>query len=591
MRKGDAVGPELVRQIAARLSPQFASEARRAVQRKWDILIGNVRPHAEKRLYGQYTSDVAREGTRAQISRTFNPAADIVGKACQVYKAGIKRRVSGVSKAKNKALTQLYREARAGAMGPDWNREGYFVGPDTVVPHVRSGRMTLQTVLPHRRVPVLDEADPCGKPLAVAYEASRDGEYCLIVVVDQHSTSTYGVAGGQIERVGQSLPNSSLLEDCQPFAELRFDTPRDPCDYDSSWRHQRLADGTIDCVVVAAVMGHVRKTQNKQLLYLQGALDSLLKGQNLGDPDKPVFIPTPTGQENAMTFGKLDFDQPIENFVGHARFLYAAMAESTGVPAMISTEGPIDLQFAYDGLSELRDEQIQFVEEFERELCLAMVMAAVDGGHPVALELPTLEEVKKGFTIQLGKMSRRLADPMAEQQTLDWEVRHGLISVLDLLAKRFPDLDDEALTKKLKETLEINTQYWDMMARTNMAGSDQGGVSVDPSGKAVTVAQANGAKGGRPANESKQKAEGAPNVSGGKRGAARGPAGSGGRRLRGRRQLQEGAGGSQARTEGDEGRAGEGRARQAGGSGGPPSGARRGSQGAGRYGGRAWLRP
>jgi hypothetical protein len=125
----------------------------------------------------------------------------------------------------------------------------------------------------------------------------------------------------------------------------------DPYDYDSSYRHKRIVEGTIDVVVIAAVMGHVRKTQNKWLLALQGALDGMLKGQNLGDPDKPVMLPTPVGQENALSLTAINFDQPVDNFLAHMRFWYAAMAESTGVPAMLNTEGPIDLQFAFDGPS------------------------------------------------------------------------------------------------------------------------------------------------------------------------------------------------------------------------------------------------
>lgn len=527
MKRGESISQEMLRSASERLSPSNRDPHRRQIAKKWDILTGAVQAHAEKRLEGQYSSDVAREGTKSQISRTMNPAQDIVTRLCQVYQNGVRRRVAGTTKKKNKALAQLYREAHASAMGQDWNREAYFVGPDTVVPRVKSGRMAFDTILPHRRIPVLDEDDPCGKPLGVIYEASRQGDYCTLVSVDQQRTAVWSTGpGGQLKEIA-SVPNSSEQEQAAPFAELRFDTPRDPADYDSSWRHQRLADGTVDAVVVAAVMGHVRKTQNKKLLYVQGALEALTKGQNLGDPDKPVFLPTPVGQENSLAFGSIDFDQPVDSFLAQLRFLYAAMAESTGVPAMVSMEGPIDLQFAYDGLSEERDSQIVFVDEFERDLACAMVMAAVDGGHPVADDLPSVEEVRKGLTVQYGKMSRRLSDPLAEQQALDWEVRHGLISVLDLLGKRHPDLDDEELLKKLQETLETNTQYWDFMARTNMAGQDPGsGAPVDPSGKVVSAAQANGARGGRPSGTAKN---GTPEGGGGRSGYARSPAGRTGR--------------------------------------------------------------
>lgn len=484
-RRGEPLSPETLRKIARRCEPHYTDAVRVRQQQRWAVLQGNLKPATTLKLHEQYKSDTAREGTAAHLTDALNPGQDIVHRVCQVYQHGITRKLVGVGKNKAKAFHQLYREAGIKSRGPDWNRIAYFEGPVFAIPQVRRGLMRCDTVVPHRRVVVLDEEDPTGWPIAVAYLAASG----KVTIVELDRIRDYAIVPEGLQEVpGSGRDLSGLREDVSPFAGLRFDAPLDPTDWDSSRRHGRLVDGTIDVSAIAAVMGHVRKTQNKWLLFLAGFIDGMAMGQNLADPEKPILIRTTEGQ--TVSLQSITFDTPVTNFLDHIRFWYAAMAESTGVPAMISADGgQFDLEFAFDGLSELRDDQMAYAEAYEADLAVAMVLAAQDGRHPlwVASKLPTVEEVREGFRVEFGQMARRFADPQQQRDQADWDVRHGMINVTDLLRKRFPSADDESLLKQLRENLKINGEVWDMLAERNLG--------ADASGKAITGAQQNGAKG------------------------------------------------------------------------------------------------
>jgi hypothetical protein len=433
-----------------------------------------------------------RKGTAPHITSALNPAADIVGRVCQVYRHGVRRHLVSTSKTKAQGFAQLYREAGIASLGPDWNRIGYYCGPTFAIPQVRSDLMRCETIVPHRRVLVLDEENPTGWPIAIAYKAANK----LITIIEQTRIRDYKVTGDSLEVVPGSGRDYPKADQSNPYAGLRFDAPLDPCDWDESRKHDRLTDASLDVTAIGAVMGFVRSTQNKVLLYMSGRLDKLAKGQNLGDPTTPILADVDQGSQ--VQVAGIPFNTPVTDFLNHIRFWYAAAAESTGVPAMIAADGAkFDLEFAYDGLSELRDEQIGYADAFEMDLAVAMILAAEAGKHPlwVAGKLPTVEEVRKNLRIEFGHMARRFADPGQQRDQADWEVRHGLISIADLLAKRFPQIDREELLKQIEETLEENGKLWDMLAARN--------VGADASGKAITGAQQNGAKG--PAERDKGK--------------------------------------------------------------------------------------
>ncbi len=485
-KRGEDLPTDTLRQLLVRLSDVKPPSIDKNLQAmRWWILRDRLKPAAKAKLEKQYDSPLVRAGVESNLTSALNPAADIVARVCQVYRHGVRRHVVGLNKTKTKAFQQLYREAGISSLGVDWNKIGYFCGPTFAVPQVRAGKMRVDTLVPHKREIVLDEDNPTGWPVAIAYKTAGGA----IAVIECHQANEYRLDGEEIVKVaGKGGPRSAAANDATPFPGLRFDAPLDPDDWDNATKHERLTDTTIDVSAIGAVMGFVRQTQNRILLFLSGQLDKLPKKQAFGDPQAPLLLPTDPSRQ--VSLEAVVFDTPVDSFLAHIRFWYAAAAESTGVPAMISQDGGrIDLEFAYDGLSELRDEQIVYADAFETEFAVALICAAEDGHHPLweTGKLPSVEEVRKGFRAEYGQMARRFADPQQQRDQADWDVRHGLISIADLLAKRYPQIDRDELMKQIKSTLEENALLWDMLAARN--------VGADASGKAITGAQQNGAKG------------------------------------------------------------------------------------------------
>lgn len=481
---GEESSPDVLDRLGRRLlghSPEI-TPARRLQARRATILDENVAGLAWEKLKEQFSSPRSREVIEPHVSDLYNPAADIVERLCRVYRHGVTRSFSG-TKRKQKALLRLFAEAGIRQLAPEWNRQAYFVGPVFVYPVVRGDRMVAETIAPHQRELVLSAEDPCGRPLAVAWKTARG----TMVLARASGSAEYRLEpDGHVVPTGASLESDAAHEGATAIPCLRFVPALTPEDWDRSRCHERLTAATIDAAAVAAVMGNVRQTQNKWLLFLSGFLESIPKGQNLAMPHLPVVFPTREGQQ--VTLDALNFDTPPKNFIDHIRFIYAVAAESTGVPAMISADGTeIDLEFAYDGVSEIREEQIQDAAPFEVALAIAMVEAARAGGHPVAADLPSADEIRSRYRTTFGRMSRRFADPQQQRDQADWEVRHGLTSIADLLASKYPEVDREELMDQIRKTLAENAELWDMLAAHQ--------VGPDAAGKVITSSEQNGAKG------------------------------------------------------------------------------------------------
>lgn len=496
-KRGEPLSTEVLARIAERMGNLGKTPSRERQEGRWKLLNHDVFAIVAERLGEQYKSDVVKEGTTKHITSALNPAVDVVGRVCQVYRHGVRRRLVGVSKGKAKAFARLYREAGIHAVGTDWNRIAYFCGPTFPFPQVRSGLMRVDTILPHRREIVLDEENPTGWPIAIAYQSATD----RVVIVTFDAATEYSLASGRLEVIGTARQLSGVANDATPFPGLRFDAAMDPCDWDSSHKMERLASISKDVCVVAAVLGYTRSTQHQILLFLAGRLAGMPKGQNLANPTKPIAIEL-KGNET-VNVQALPFDTPVTSFVEHIRFWYAAAGDATGVPSVVQGEGAnVDLEFAFDGLTELRDEQLSYAESFELDLACAIVQAAHDGGHPVAPMLPSVEEVRKAFRVNFGRMARRFTDPQQEREHIDWEIRHGLISVVDVMAATHKTVDPEELLQQMRDNLDTNSEIWDWMASRNAANG-----GVDEEGKAITTPQANGAKGPAARDKAKVKNE------------------------------------------------------------------------------------
>jgi hypothetical protein len=260
-------------------------------------------------------------------------------------------------------------------------------------------------------------------------------------------------------------------------------------DWHNSSSHERIVDGSIEVGLVAAQMGHVRKAQNKRLLRVQGNTSQIPKGQNSADPEGALIVPAK--DNSPIDAATLDFDTSPEHFAQQIRLYYEVMAESTGVPIVSLTSqngAAVDVEFSFDGLTEIRNSQISHCRDFDKELAISLCHTARMDKYDEADQLPSVDELRKGYRVDFGKMSRRFDDPVKETQYKDWQIKYGLTDPLELLRPMHPEASAEELEAIWREHLERTSEWNDEITKRNMA-SDQN------TGGMVTAAQANGALG------------------------------------------------------------------------------------------------
>lgn len=476
----------------------FPATSRRkmAAFKRWRIWQGQISPFVKEKIDDIYDTERIRESVKRHVNNAYNPARDIVTAVCQVYKQAPKRTVRKAGKRKLEALHRLYLRSKLDRMAAQLNRIAYFVGPTLVLPRVGKKRAGFEIILPHDYDVVLDEDNPHGPPAAVAFRSPKKGtDMCVI----DGSGKRYFKFGAGHDDLGLG-PVDELhdlhepAKEHKPYAIFRLDCPIDIYDWHSAMLHERIVDVSIDVNVVWAQMGHVRKSQNKRLLRAQGNLSQLPKGQNAADPEGALMAPAINNAP--IEVDTLDFNTSPETFIMNIRMLYETAAESTGVQIVSLTSqngSAIDIEFAFDGLTEIRNAMVPHCRDGEKDLALAMVQAAIESGYDERSQLPTLEEIETGFRVDFCKLSRRFDDPSKEIEYKDWEIKYGLESPLGLLRTRHPEASDEELQEIQDENLEITSKWNDEITKRNMA-------SPDGSGAITTAAQANGAMGPRVKN-------------------------------------------------------------------------------------------
>lgn len=434
----------------------------------------------------------SQEQMRRVLTLSINPLVEVTNAVAVVYKQGVRRSLDDLGDRAEDALRLLLLEARVSMQQLAWNRLAFALGgPVLVVPVVRGDTLQLDTLLPHYYEVARDPDDPLGEPLAVAWRAdgadgSRASQLADTVVLDAQAWWYFRTGGGRRELVAVVDHGLGYV----PAATLRLDVPIGSDWKGCSTRNQRLYDGTLDVCVVNTQLNYVRRTQNKKLPLLRGMLDQAAKQQKM-DPEMPLVYASP--QPGAVDFQALDFNTSPDSFIAHIRWLRSSLIEAYGVPDWAVTFDPSQgaegerMRVASDGLTEVRNEQIPFVREFEHALVHHMVAVAQALGHPLAGDLPPADEVAASYRLGIPKLARGFAEPMAEAAFTDWELSKGLTSQLELLRERYPTLDDRQLEALLAANLEAQAAFNDAVTKRNLGMSQSGDVQ--------TAAQAFGAMG------------------------------------------------------------------------------------------------
>lgn len=479
--------------LARHVSSQFYSDAHKVeAKRRYDIYSEDFRSLIAEKIFETHEDQETKRAMTKFVDVTMNPALDMTRQLCMLWRDPVKRYVEGASEASNEALTDMYKESWIDAYALLWNQMAFIIGPVTVVPVLRGGRMQYETLLPFYYDVLVDPDNPYGSPLAVAWtvdEGSRGTFGYDAVVVDATTYRYYKVQAGRPQLVSQFEHSVGAC----PATTLRFSIAPNGDWYNSGY-NQRLVDGTLVLGVVNAALNFTRKAQNKRLLVGIGDFgERPSKGQRL-DPEIPLIIDTPSiGSVDLKT---LDFDTRPHSFIEHALWIYQNLAEAYGASTVYMGTGASTqaesqrFDFTHERLTEVRNEQLPFARAFETELAWKTVALARSLDWDRAEALPQVQLVKEKFQVEFPKLSRTYANPMSEVEHMEALMRHGVISNVDFMRKYYPYLSDEEIKKKLMDNIAQMADTNDFLASRNMS------LDADTQ-RAMSASQINGSMGGR----------------------------------------------------------------------------------------------
>lgn len=380
---------------------------------------------AGKIVKTQDSPDVRRDMAKF-IDVSANPGRDIARDLCKVWSQGAQREVDGVTEDQQAAVMDLIRESWLDVHLPRWNQLAFMAGPVTALPVVRSEKMTFDVLLPHFYDVARNVDEPYGPPLAAAWTVGDDqlgalfGHHHLqrtTIAVDGDAWHYVGAGGTEYQRVPHGI-------DRFPGSTLRMNLP-----YDVDWwgceENKRLADGSVTISLINTALNFVRKSQNKYLMTLFGALDGMPKGQTT-DPEHPLVART--SAPNQVNLEIHDFNLDPANAIKHALWYYQVLAQAYGGSVVAQQSGSelyASVEFSHDALTEVRNEQIPFARAFEHDLVAVMVMVAKDSRHPLADRLPDPQAILDGYRVTFPRLARSFANPKDEMAWWDWTLSKG----------------------------------------------------------------------------------------------------------------------------------------------------------------------
>ena len=432
------------------------------------------------------------------VDLTVNPGLDVTKQTAVCWRQGARRSIEGIEEDQLAAFHELVLESNIDTLAPAWNRIASLVGPVIVSPAVRGAELRWDTLLATFAEVRTAPDDPHGQPIAAAWslrdECCEPGK-ARAVLLDDQAWTTYESTQGQPQKDGTFGPPTTAIlgEPIEhglgyfPGVTLRFDAVFDGDWWGSPYLNQRLVDATIAIGLLNASLAFTRKAQNKKLLTIIGDLSGFPSGQVL-DAEAPLTSDVPPQSGPAPAINVLDFDTDPASYIKHAGWIYRNIANAYGGQVESDeADGSARVVFSVEALTEIRNEQIPHARMFERDLWAAAVDMCKKLRHPLASRLPTRQQVLDGFRIDFGKLSRKFADPAAEQAWLEFLMAKGASDQIEIIrAQGNSTLNDQQIKSLAESHLENQSWFNNILATRNLSLID---------GRVHSTAQANGAKG------------------------------------------------------------------------------------------------
>lgn len=424
--------------------------------------------------------------TASQICRYATTAANlgrsVVETVAVGYSKGCRRTLKGASREVAKAFAELVVEVGYDRRCERLAHYSFWLGPTFVLPYVSpSGRACLDIVPPDRSDALRagpEELD------AVVWQRPTDG---VFVGVDAKAWRYYDDHGMPLEQ-GAIVPHGAGRV---PAAIFRTESWED--DWWVSSAHQGLYDGTVDVGFLVASMLWARRVQQNKLLVIKGQIENIPPGQSIAHPSQPFFA---RGKASEIDVAMLDRSVPVDQYLAEIEAVTRMAVQPYGIPPSEITIvtntgewGTLALQIRKDKLGHLRDVQVPWLRSGERTLWpLTVDTARASKIHKSAGVLPPGDEIADMLELEFPDFVDT-KEALSRHELYEKRLRHGLENPISLLLEQRPELTPE----EAEEIITANLKRW--AESTEIAVTRN--VSTDPAKGSQTIAQIQGAVGGR----------------------------------------------------------------------------------------------
>lgn len=479
------VGPQGLRRL---LAFAHAAEARKFEggerKRKRDFaarLLIDAERHKQlihRRLIEVYENEQVRAAIGKHVDHRRNLEKRLADRIAVAYNTPPVRTIRGDETATQR-FAAAYKEAKTATKAPRWGRMAWLCNVVHVLPRVEEKKLRWVHVLPHCADAVFDPAGE-DEPSILIYETSSRG--AARVAVDSERW-------WWLDQGWEIIADEEHGVGARPWAQFRVAAPPED-DYWDRGRGQNVIDGTIEVARLSAHMGWARKINSKPTPYLFVDEDAELPGGQVLNGEEPLYV-----RGNSVKFGVAPTVVDPADFEQEMRSIVEDVCESQGVPSTVvdfepgSTSDAANV-FAFAGprthaqLVKVRNDQIKHLTEGEEELAKATAAELRRTGHPGAIS----EESAELIRVRFADLS--FADhPKAQIETALKEMELGHTDPYAAYLRRHPGITAAEAREAVDGHVDARAVYIETLTSRNL--------TMGAKGDAQTLAQMQGARGGR----------------------------------------------------------------------------------------------
>ena len=502
---------------------------RQAALMRYQVLREDYEDHVARRVRQVYNDEEVTKGMERWVDTAgiINPAHDITWALACVYKRGAQREFAAETETERNKLddawSAIHKLTRTDQVGKTINRFAYGIGPvATYVTITASGRPTIDYVEPHRYEVIFDPSDPLGRPVEVIFdlrpgfrlygEARRELDETVpaFAVVDRETwrylnTKGEPVAGPSGETVLEHGITDRNGDPIAPVSFFRVDEP-EKSDWWTSTRGERMYKATIVGGVLWCRLRYVRQYQDCMALVATIHDEArIAEGGVIGHPAKPVHI---TGQSaQASKIEAIEYSLNPDAIMREINAVISAAALGQGLPPeAVTLSTPLDAgrmqgtrlnsTSVTDGMrAQHRNDQIPYALQWENEIAELLVDTLTQAGNKLASGLPPVGEIAARHLVEYAELTT-IDDPQQAREQADWDVKHGIKSLVDLAIARYPGTSRHKALALITRNQDENAQVWEIQATRNQPTDPEALANVPP-GTIQSPAQINGSQGPR----------------------------------------------------------------------------------------------